>query len=217
MTRLPRPDAVLFDWDSTLVDNWGGITRALSTTFTEYGLDPWDEVQVRANAKLSMRDSFPKLFGERWEDASKKFYESFASIHLETLRPLPGAVELLDALAAEAIPMGIVSNKSGIYLRLETGHLGWDRYFHRILGSHDAPKDKPAADPIHMALEGTGVAAGPSVWFVGDSAVDLAAAHAARCVPVLLHPEDPHPEDLTDCAPAVHLFDCYALLGELRG
>ncbi len=217
MTRLPRPDAVLFDWDSTLVDNWGGITRALSTTFTEYGLDPWDEAQVRANAKLSMRDSFPKLFGERWEDASKRFYESFASIHLETLRPLPGSVELLDALAAEGIPMGVVSNKSGTYLRLETAHLGWDRYFHRILGSHDAPKDKPAADPIHMALDGTGVAAGPSVWFVGDSAVDLAAAHAARCVPVLLHPEHPHPEDLSDCPPAVQVFDCYALLGELRG
>ena len=125
--------------------------------------------------------------------------------------------EGLDALAAEGIPMGVVSNKSGTYLRLETAHLGWDRYFHRILGSQDAPKDKPAADPIHMALEGTGVAAGPSVWFVGDSVVDLAAAHAARCVPVLIHPDDPPPEDFSDCPPAAHLFDCYGLLGELRG
>lgn len=217
MSRLPRPDAVLFDWDSTLVDNWGGITRALAITFRDYGLDPWDEDQVRANAKHSMRDSFPRLFGDSWEDASKRFYESFAAVHLETLRPLPGAVELLDALAEDGVPMGVVSNKSGTYLRLEAGHLGWTGYFHRILGSQDAPRDKPAADPVHLALAGTGVTAGPGVWFVGDSAVDLACAHAAGCVPVLLHPEDPHPEDLSDCPPAMRLFDCYALLGALRG
>lgn len=217
MSRLPRPDAVLFDWDSTLVDNWGGIAKAMSITFTEYGLDPWSEDQVRANAKHSMRDSFPKLFGARWEDASKLFYDSFAAVHLDTLRPLPGSAELLDALTAEGVPMGVVSNKTGSYLRLEADHLGWTRYFHRLVGAQDAAHDKPAPDPIHMALDGTGVTAGEKVWFVGDSAVDLVCAHAAGCVPVLLHPDDPHPEDLTAHPPAAHLFDCSALLGELRG
>ncbi|MDF1790694.1 MAG: HAD family hydrolase [Thalassobaculaceae bacterium] len=217
MSRLPRPDAVLFDWDSTLVDNWGGITRALAVTFAQYGLDPWSEEQTRANAKHSMRDSFPKLFGDRWEDAAQLFYDSFDNIHLDTLRPLPGSLDLLEALAGEGVPMGVVSNKNGTYLRKEAGHLGWDRYFNKIIGAQDAAHDKPAADPIHLALDGTGVTAGPGVWFVGDSAVDLACAHAAGCVPVLLHPDDPHPEDLTAHPPAVHLFGCSALLGELRG
>lgn len=217
MSLLPRPDAVLFDWDSTLVDNWGGITRALEAAFTEFGLAPWSEDLVRANAKHSMRDTFPTLFGERWEEAAQLFYDSFAAIHLETLRPLPGAVDLLEALAADGVPMGVVSNKNGTYLRAEAEHLGWNRYFHKVIGAQDAPKDKPAADPVHMVLAGTGVAAGETVWFVGDSAVDLACAHGAGCVPVLLHPEDPHPEDLSAYPPAAHLFDCSALLRELRG
>src|SRR3546814_15590471 len=90
-----------------------------------------------------------------------------------------------------------ICNKSGSYLRREAAHLGWDRYFHRIVGATDAPRDKPAPDPVYMALEGTGIAAGPDVWFVGDSAVDLACAHAAGCTAVLVHPEEPHPEDVT--------------------
>lgn len=214
---LPRPDAVLFDWDSTLVDNWGGITRAMAATLSAFGQEPWDEPTVRARAKRSMRDSFPVLFGERWEEAATLFYDTFAEVHLQTLRPLPGAVDLLDALVEDRVPMAVVSNKSGRYVRSEVGHLGWSRYFHKVLGAQDAPRDKPAADPVHMALDGTGVTAGPTVWFVGDSAVDLACAHAAGCVPVLLHPDDPHPEDLTAHPPAAHLFGCSALLGALRG
>lgn len=217
MTVLPRPDAVLFDWDSTLVDNWGGIARALAITFDAHDIEPWSEDQVRANAKHSMRDSFPKLFGERWEAAAQLFYDSFAEIHLDTLRPLPGAVDLLDALAADGVPMGVVSNKNGTYLRAEAGHLGWNKYFHKVVGAQDAARDKPAPDPVHLALDGTGVGAGGGVWFVGDSAVDLACAHGTGCVAVLLHPDDPHPEDLSAHPPAAHLFDCSALRNALRG
>ena len=37
----------------------------------------------------------------------------------------------------------------------ESNKLGWDRYFEGYLvGATDAPRDKPATDPIFMALEG---------------------------------------------------------------
>jgi phosphoglycolate phosphatase len=217
VSGLPVPKAVLFDWDSTLVDNWGGITRAMAVVFETHGLDAWDEPTVRANAKKSMRDSFPALFGDRWEEAASLFYESFAAVHLETLRPLDGAVDLLQCLRDTGVPLGVVSNKNGAFLRSEVTHLGWAPLFHRIVGATDAPNDKPATDPVHMALEGTGVAAGAEVWFVGDSAVDLACAHASGCVPVLLHPDDPHPEDLSGHPPALHVAGCTELLAQLRG
>src|SRR3546814_7612175 len=94
------------------------------------------------------------------------FYSGFEVVHLETLKALEGATEILERLAALGIPTAVVSNKSGSYLRREAAHLGWDRYFHRIVGATDAPRDKPAPDPVYMALEGTGIAAGPDVWFV---------------------------------------------------
>jgi len=212
---LPRPHAVVFDWDSTLVDNWGAIARALDLTFVAMGHVPWTEDEVRARAKKSLRDTFPELFGDRTDEATRLFYDGFGAVHLETLRALEGSLDVLERLRMLAVPTAVVSNKAGGYLRREAEHLGWDRYFHRIVGATDAPRDKPAPDPVHMALEGTGVAAGPAVWFVGDSAVDLACAHAAGCTAVLLHPEDPHPEDLSAHPPAIHLPGCLALLRQL--
>lgn len=213
---LPRPRAVLFDWDSTLVDNWGAIARALERTFLAMGHVPWTEDEVRARAKKSLRDTFPTLFGDRSDEATRLFYDGFDSVHLETLRALEGALETLERLQALDIPMAVVSNKSGRYLRREAAHLGWDRYFHRIVGATDASRDKPAPDPVFMALDGTGVPAGPEVWFVGDSAVDLACAHAAGCTAVLVHPEDPHPEDVSIHPPALRLSGCRALLRQLH-
>lgn len=213
--NLPKPRAVLFDWDSTLIDNWGAITGALAVVFVAMGHVPWSEAEVRANAKLSMRDTFPKLFGERAEEAGQLFYTAFARDHLATVAPLPGAFDLLDHLHRSGVPMALVSNKNGKYLRAEALHLGWEGMFHRLVGATDAPRDKPEPDAVLMALDGTGLAPTDDVWFVGDSAVDLLCAHRSGCVPILLHPEDPHPEDLSAAPPRMHLPGCRELLQRL--
>ena len=46
---LPRPRAVLFDWDNTLVDSWPIIHQALHDMFTAMGHAPWtlDECKAR--------------------------------------------------------------------------------------------------------------------------------------------------------------------------
>lgn len=212
LRKLTLPKAVLLDWDSTLIDNWGAIAAALAVCFEAMGLEPWTEEQTRANAKHSMRDTFPKLFGDRTEEAVRVFQESFAARHLETVQPLPGSKDLLDHLRSQSVPMALVSNKTGSFLRAEAEHLGWSSYFHRMVGAGDADRDKPAPDAVHMALDGTEIVPHKAVWFVGDSAVDLACAKAAGCLPVLVHPQDPHPEDLSAHPPAVHVAGCHELL-----
>ena len=212
---LPKPRAVLLDWDSTLIDNWGAIAAALAEVFVAMGHVPWSEAEVRANAKHSMRDTFPKLFGDRAEEAGQLFYTAFARDHLATVTPLPGAFDLLDHLHRARVPMALVSNKNGKYLRAEAAHLGWDVMFHRLVGATDAPRDKPETDAVLMALDGTGLAATDDVWFVGDSAIDMLCAHRCGCVPILLHPEDPHPEDLSAAPPRIHLSGCVELLQRL--
>src|SRR5690606_5838063 len=104
------------------------------------------------------RDAFPVMFGERWEEARQIFFRAFEEVHLRELRALPGAAELLQHASDSGIFLGVVSNKTGPYLRLEAEHLGWNRHFHRVVGATDAPRDKPAPDPVHMALDGLGIA-----------------------------------------------------------
>lgn len=183
---LPIPRAVLFDWDGTLVDGWKAIMAAYNITRVAMGMDPWDEQTVRANVRLSWREAFPVIFGDRWEEAGRIYYEQFGKVHLDYLMPLPGAASLLQTLQARGIFAAVVSNKKGPYLRAEISQLNWHPYFGSIVGAQDAVRDKPHPDPVHLALQGSGCETGPNIWFIGDTEVDLKTAENTGCTGILV-------------------------------
>lgn len=211
-----RPKAMVFDWDNTLIDSWPAIHDANNHTLEAFGLKPWTFEETKARVRKSMRDSYPELFGDRWEEAGRVFYERFSVRHLETVTPLPGAAEMLAGLRADGIYLGVVSNKKGDYLRDEARHLGWDAYFGRIVGAFDAARDKPAPEPVDMALAGSGVFPGSTVWFVGDTGVDMECGVNAGCLPVLVREAAPVEEEFIRHPPAIHVRDCEALLNLVR-
>lgn len=208
---LAAPRAILFDWDNTLVDSWTTIHAALVATFEAMGHEPWPLDETRRRVRYSMRESFPQLFGSKWEEAARVFYEAFERFHIERLTALPGAAKMLSLLHRRDILLGVVSNKAGRYLREEASHLGWDTLFHAVVGAGDAAHDKPAVDPLHMALRGSAVTPGVEVWFVGDSGIDMEIAHRAACVPVLLCEEDGSPDEFEKFQPKVRFAGCLEL------
>ncbi len=189
---VAKPKAILFDWDNTLVDTWPCIGKATNLTREAMGLAPWNAAEMRANVAGSLRDTFPIHFGTRWEEARDIFYREFKANHIAMLAVLPDAEAMLQVAAEQGIRLGVVSNKTGQYLRDEAAHLGWTKYFSRLVGAQDAPRDKPAVDPVHMALEDTGIPPGPDVWFVGDAPIDVACGRAAGCT-TLVYGHDTHP------------------------
>lgn len=207
-----RPKAVLFDWDNTLVDSWDTIHDSMNTTLAHMGHDLWTADQTHERVRKSLREAFPELFGDRWEEARDVFYARFREIHLQTLRVKDGAEAALSAFAGEGIYLGVVSNKSGDHLRAESAHLDWNRFFGRVIGATDAERDKPAVDPVLMALEPAGIAPGPDVWFVGDTNIDMECARNAGCVGVLVG-KDADSVDFGDHNPDIRLADCIRLAG----
>lgn len=211
-TDLPAPAAILFDWDNTLIDSWGTIHLALEETFLAFGMVPWTPQEVRQRVRESAREAFPRLFGERAEQAMAIFYDSFSRHHLEGLRDLPGAQACLAALAEQSIPLAVVSNKSGAYLRREVEALSWSGYFGAVVGATDAPRDKPDPEPAWMALRSLEVEPTSAVWFIGDTDVDLLCAANAGCTGVLLRSDAPAAEEFSDGMVRAHLPDFAALL-----
>ncbi|MFL1461318.1 HAD family hydrolase [Roseococcus sp. DSY-14] len=201
-----RPRCLLFDWDNTLVDGWAAIQHGLNAAFRHFAMPEWDRTQVLANVRRSLRESFPEMFGARWEEARDVFYAGVRACHLEVLRPMPGVPAMLAAL--EGWPMGVVSNKQGPLLRAEAAHLGWR--FGALVGAGDAAADKPDAAPLRMALAAMGHAPGAAIWYVGDTALDMQAARAAGCTAVLLG-DAAHDGGVTTCAPDLHFPDARAL------
>lgn len=213
---LRRPRAVVFDWDNTLVDSWLCIQESYNRTFRHFRMAEWSMDDVQANVGGSLRDTFPVLFGQRWEQAREVFYRSFEDIHLSHLRPLPGAAEMLAELAGAGIYLAVVSNKVGAYLRTEAEVLGWSGHFGRLVGATDAEADKPHPAPVRLALAPAGLPPGAEVWFVGDSAVDLQCAVNSGCAPVLLRPEPPQAGEFAGCDPLWHVPGCGGLAGMVR-
>jgi len=173
--------AVLFDWDNTLVDTWKTIFYAVNKTLVAFGLEAWEEDVALANIQHSGREAFPRLFADKAKEAQKFFYKIVEEEHLQGLNPMFGAEALLQVLEGKGVPVGVVSNKNGLFLRKEVSHLGWDDYFGILVGAGDAPRDKPAADPVLLALEKLEVPASTQVWVVGDAPVDWDCANAAGC------------------------------------
>jgi phosphoglycolate phosphatase len=209
----PVPGAIVFDWDNTLVDAWAGIVAALNEVFAQFDLPPWTVEEGRQRIRGSMRESFPPLFGARWEAAVAAFGPAMQRVHLDHLATLAGTEAMLDV--ARDWPLAVVSNKAGAFLRREVEHLGWQGRFGAVIGAGDCEADKPHPAPIWHALATIGVQPGPAVWYVGDTALDMKTAHAAGCTAVLLG-DAAHDGGLvlmqgSDCPPGQHFADASAL------
>ena len=208
---MDRPRAIVFDWDNTLVDTFPTIHAALNVVQEAMGVQKWTLEEAHIRVRQSVRDVFPVMFGDRWEEARAVFYRAFEDVHLRELRVLPGAEELLEHMQAAGVTLSVVSNKTARYLRREADHLGWSARFHRVIGATDAPRDKPAPDPVHMALAETGIPAGPDVWFAGVTDIDLECAHHSGCVPVLVRAAPPQPDEFPAFPPVLHVHNLIEL------
>ncbi len=183
--NLPKPRAILFDWDNTLVDTWPLIHTALNRTLDFMQHPQWTFDRVRRDVKKSMRESFPDMFGDRWKAAADHYQQSYRSIHLSDLQPLPGAIATLESIPRDQVFVGVVSNKQGDTLRKELAHIGWSKFFDVAVGASDAARDKPHPDPVLFALKECAIKPAPDVWFVGDTGVDLDVAQATGCSAIL--------------------------------
>jgi phosphoglycolate phosphatase len=213
---LRRPRAVLFDWDNTLVDSWATIHEALNFLMRAMDKPEWSLDETRERVRLSLRETFPLLFGARWEEARDIYLSRFRAIHLDRLTALPGREAMLRGLAGQGIYLGIVSNKTGPLLRREVERLGWSALFGSVVGAGDAAADKPAREPVRLALAPSAIPAGDNVWFVGDTAVDIECARNSGCVAVLLG-SPAVPAEFASLAPHLSFADELSLFRSIEG
>ena len=208
----PAPRAIVFDWDNTLVDTWHQLHHVINHTLEAMGHPPWSFEQAKRRIRTSARESFPSLFGDGASRAMEIFFAAFEAQHLRRLTELPGAGAALRELSDAGLLLTVVSNKDGAILRREAAHLGWESLFHRLVGAADAARDKPAAEPVIMALAESGIEPGPDVWLVGDTETDMLCARNTGCLPVLLRHGGALGGEFDGAEPALQVESCRALV-----
>lgn len=201
---LPKPKAILLDWDNTLVNSWPIIYDSLVHAFEQMDKQPWTLEETKERVHKSMRDAFPAIFGNDWQKAALIYQTYFRANHIARLEAIHGALDFLNHLTDSNLHIAIVSNKTGVSLRKEIDHLNWNHLFHSVVGATDVEEDKPSPIPLLHALKGSNIHLNQHVWMIGDSITDMEAAKNAGCTAILYGDDDPKSAKFSHCPPHAH-------------
>ncbi|RVU16452.1 HAD family hydrolase [Streptomyces antnestii] len=179
-----RYDLVIFDNDGVLVDSEPISNKLLAGYLTELGHPTSYEDSLRDYMGAAMHrvhDLVEERTGRRLPaDFDDVFHQRVFAAFERELAPVPGAVEVLEKLAADGVPYCVAS--SGSHERIRVGHrmTGLDKRFDdgRIFSSQDVGRGKPAPDLFLYAAQRMGVAPERCV-VVEDSPLGVRAAVAA--------------------------------------
>lgn len=177
MPRL-RVTAVLFDLDGTLIDSYDLIAAAFREACrTVLGREPTEaEVTSRWGEPLPVR--LAAVDPTRVPELAAAYAAAYERDHDRMAVVFPGVREMLAALAARGLKMGIVTSKRRRSTELAIARFGLAPYIAAAVSAEDTSAPKPAAEPVLEAARrlGADVAA---IGVVGDGAYDVQAARAA--------------------------------------
>lgn len=195
----PTPEAIIFDWDNTIVNTWRPILEAMNHSLIAMGLQAWDFEEYKLkSAGRARADFFPEVFGTEWQKASDIFEKSFYSDdYMKHLELIDEMQQFIGSVSEKNIPLLVVSSKEGNKLRQEADALHMTNTFKAIIGAGDAVNNKPSKEIVVFAFAKAGIDIIPSkeqqVWFIGDAISDVMCAYSSGCVPVLYGEEEIDP------------------------
>jgi HAD superfamily hydrolase (TIGR01549 family) len=144
-------EAIVFDWDGTLMDSLPAVFDANARVLAEYGV-PFDEARYRAAYTPDWRVMYQRLGlpEEAMEAAGDRWLELYRDT--DDARLLPGAADALRRLADAGFVLGLVTAGDEIVVQAQMERLGVAGLLPiRVYGSDDIAS-KPHPDPLLRAL-----------------------------------------------------------------
>jgi HAD superfamily hydrolase (TIGR01509 family) len=183
--------AVAWDIDGTLIDSEPLHQRALIESGSAFGVDLSD-LPEEAFRGVHLRDiwtalkpRFPKAVERKtWVAAIERFYVERAP----TLSPIPGALEVVRALAAKGVAQACVSNSGRAIVEANLDALGIRSSISFSMSLEDVSAGKPDPEPYREAARRFALPA-EAVVAVEDSGAGTRSARAAGLYVVGYAPE----------------------------
>lgn len=175
-------DAVLFDFDGTLVDSSRGIFESLIYALKCGGEPEPDADTLRRFIGPPIYDSFANIFhfdDERIEFMIKKYREYYSGGGLFELDIYDGIPELLKKLHKNGIKVATASSKPKVFIEKILDKTGLIEYFDYIGGTTFDEKGATKTGILLGAMESLGCADKSRVIMVGDRKFDIIGAKGA--------------------------------------
>jgi phosphoglycolate phosphatase len=170
-------DAIVFDWDGTLVDSFEPLYRSNIAVLASYGID-LDEVSYRRVYSPDWRRMYMDLGVPRAsiEEAADRWREAYG--FGEGSAAFPGVVAALERLAQGGFKLGLVTAGDRDVVTQQARQFGLDPYLTVRVHADDLPFSKPHPEPLRHALAQLGVADPGHATYLGDVPDDMRMARA---------------------------------------
>jgi HAD superfamily hydrolase (TIGR01509 family) len=218
LSRLPQPEALLFDLDGTLVDTVPLRVEAWRRVFEHAGLQVAPEFlgQYMGSDGRWLAGDVATKYGRDLSWAEKDQLDRESGDAFDELnrspRPLPGATDLLTALeSAQGLTFAIATSSQPGQVAASVSALGLPATPRITDGSH-VEHAKPEPDLLIESARQLGVAP-QRCWYVGDSKWDMIACLRAGMIGVAVTTGATPADVLLEAGAAVAL-DGLAPIGE---
>ena len=188
LAELPRPSAILFDLDGTLVDTVEARITAWLDTLEEAGirttrsrLRPLIGLDGRRLAREIAALDGLSIDADRAETIDHASGQLYSRLNRDP-RPLPGVRELVDAIEARGLPWAIATSSRASQVASSVDALALEHKPTIVDASH-VKHAKPEPDLLLLAAKRLKVEPA-QCWYIGDATWDMAAAVAAAMIPI---------------------------------
>ena len=170
---MPKPpsrlQAVLFDWDGTLLDSADADSSAYLAMFRDLGI-PWGLNELAAHYTPNWHHVYraARIPRSKWEIADKLWAKYY--VHHQP-KLVSGARRVL-AWVARRYQLGLVTSGDRVRVLRQLRYFGLSRIFAARVCSGDTPQKKPHPAPLRLALKRMCLKPDACVY-VGDSPHDL--------------------------------------------
>ena len=179
--------AFIFDLDGTLIDSLEDIAGALNAALAALARAPapveqvgrWVGDGVTVLCQRALPDGDPSTLSR----LAQMMRAAYQAHYLDHTRPYPNILPMLKLLIARGSPCAVLSNKPHDMSVQIVERLGLRGYFEDVRGcTHDEERKPSPAAALELARRLGVVPA--SIFFVGDSPVDILTARNAGMIAV---------------------------------
>ncbi|MEW6753027.1 MAG: HAD family hydrolase [Candidatus Latescibacterota bacterium] len=195
---MPRPVAILFDLDDTILEASSGSTPAWHAVAGEMAAELgdvgpervvaairsiadhyWSDPERHRRGRLDLLGTRRRLVAEALQllglpdtdDLWGRFACRYAEVRQASLRPFPGALETLQHFRSLGVRLALVTNGSGLEQRAKIEGFGLQPCFDCIVVEGEFGMGKPDERVFRHALQALGAPRTPETWMVGDNLV----------------------------------------------
>jgi len=179
----PRPQALLFDLDGTLIDSAPDLAGTANDMRERRGMTLLPYARLRPMVGSGARGMVGAAFGVKPGDADfealrEEFLEHYPGRSLRETRVFGEVEPLLQRIESIGVPWGIVTNKIERYTLPIVDGLGLAQRAGAVVCGDTTPHAKPHPQPLLEAARRLGVAPQTCVY-IGDDLRDVQAGRAA--------------------------------------